>query len=649
MIAQTTIQQILETAQIAEVVGDFVNLKKRGANLLGLCPFHNEKTPSFTVSPTKGIYKCFGCGVAGNSVGFIMEHEQMTYPEALKHLAKKYHIEIDEREQTAEELALSTERDSMLRLLDFASKYFQKQLWETEMGKSIGLSYLNDRGLSTAIIKKFQLGYSPNEWTAFTDYALKHANDLDLLKKTGLTIVKENDKMFDRFKGRVLFPIQNLSGQVIGFGGRTLSNDTTQAKYLNSPESDVYHKSKVLYGLAQARNEIVRSDNCFLVEGYTDVLSMFDSGVENVVASSGTALTEDQIKLIKRFTKQVTVLYDGDFAGIKAGLRGVDMLLAESMNVKVVTFPEGEDPDSFARAQSSSELKSFIEDEAQDFIRFKTNLLADEAQSDPFKRAQLIKDIVQSISVIPDAIARHVYIRESANLLEMPEQTLMNELNKVLSNRLKDSTFKTNKQKDTLNAHQTTKKVSGDTLLKNNLSIKEEDLARILLKFGHKDFNIKTKSNEFVSVNIAAYIIDQMELDNLQFENKIYQTIFNEFEKSLETETFHSHDYFVNHPDREVAEFCVDHLIEKYELSSKWLGMKNIYVKTEETDNLSSSVQRSVLSYKLSVLERDIKGMREQLKDNENNEEIEKILLTISKKESQKKFLSNELGRIVLR
>lgn len=648
MIPQSTIQQIIDTARIEEVVGDFVSLKKRGVNLLGLCPFHNEKTPSFTVSPAKGIYKCFGCGAAGSSVGFIMEHEHLSYPEALKYLARKYQIEVEEEEQTPEQIAQYNERESMLQTVDFAAKYFVQQLWETDKGKSVGLNYLTERGISTEMIKRFQLGYSPDEWTAFTDHALKNAHDIELLEKTGLTIIRE-EKKFDRFKGRVMFPIHNLSGQVIGFGGRTLSSDKKQAKYLNSPESDLYHKSKLLYGISFARNEMVREDNCFLVEGYTDVISLFDSGIENVVASSGTALTTDQIKLIKRFTNNVTVLYDGDFAGIKAGLRGVDMILSEGMNVRVVMFPEGEDPDTFARSHSSSEVKEYITEQAQDFISFKTNLLSDEAQNDPIKRAGLIKEIVQSISVIPDAITRQVYVRECSTLLEMPEQTLMNELNKKLHKKFKDESYSTKKSNNTTSSPTLVQPKSEDNVLRSRLSYQEENLSRLLIKFGHQDFEIKRKNGETIKVNVAAFIIDQMDMDNLQFENKINQIIYLEFEKSLENEEFQPHSYFINHQDKDVARFCVDHLMDKYDLSSNWMDKKQIYIKTEEHDNLDSSVQRSVLTYKLSVLERDIQELKQSLKDLKEEDQMEKILLTISKKESQKKFLSSELGRIVLR
>jgi len=368
-----------------------------------------------------------------------------------------------------------------------------------------------------------------------------------------------------------------------------------------------------------------------------------------VVASSGTALTTDQIKLIKRFTNNVTVLYDGDFAGIKAGLRGVDMILSEGMNVRVVMFPEGEDPDTFARSHSSSEVKEYITEQAQDFISFKTNLLSDEAQNDPIKRAGLIKEIVQSISVIPDAITRQVYVRECSTLLEMPEQTLMNELNKKLHKKFKDESYSTKKSNNTTSSPTLVQPKSEDNVLRSRLSYQEENLSRLLIKFGHQDFEIKRKNGETIKVNVAAFIIDQMDMDNLQFENKINQIIYLEFEKSLENEEFQPHSYFINHQDKDVARFCVDHLMDKYDLSSNWMDKKQIYIKTEEHDNLDSSVQRSVLTYKLSVLERDIQELKQSLKDLKEEDQMEKILLTISKKESQKKFLSSELGRIVLR
>jgi len=646
MIPKDTIQQIFDASRIEEVVGDYVHLRKRGANLLGLCPFHNEKTPSFTVSPAKGIYKCFGCGAAGSSVGFIMEHDHKTYPEALKYLASKYQIEIEEEEQTPEQLAQYNERESMLQISDFAAKYFAEQLWESEKGKSIGLHYLTQRGISTKMIKKFQLGYSPDEWTSFTDHAVKNAYNLELLSKTGLTILREGDKKFDRFKGRMMFPIHNLTGQVIAFGGRTLSNDKKQAKYLNSPESELYHKSKVLYGISFARNEMVKQDNCFLVEGYTDVISLFDAGVENVVASSGTSLTVDQIKLIKRFTPNITILYDGDFAGIKAGLRGIDMILAEGMNVKVVLFPDGEDPDSYARSHSSTEVQDYIKNTAQDFISFKTNLLSEEVKHDPIKKAGLIKEIVTSISVIPDPITRQVYVKECSSLMEMPEQTLLNELNKNLRKKFKD-VYKQNPFQENIPAPPQPKPETEEANIRTKLSFQEENLARLLLEFGQEYFIYTNENGEDREVNVAAVIIDQLEMDHLVFENPIYLQIYKHFEDAVDGGEFKKLSYFVNHPNQSVAKFCINVMSSPHDLSPNWMEKKQIYVKTEK-DHLKTSVLNSILSYKLSVLEKSIKELQKQLKD-AADADIMNILGRIAKKENQKKFISKELGRTVLR
>lgn len=646
MIPQDTVQQIIEAARIEEVVGEFVHLKKRGVNLLGVCPFHNEKTPSFTVSPAKGIYKCFGCGAAGSSVKFIMEHEQKTYPEALRYIANKYNIEIQEEEQSPEQVAKYTQREALLQVNEFASKYFAQQLHESEKGKAIGLSYLVERGISSQMIKKFQLGYNPDKWDAFTAYALRNAQDLDLLHKTGLSVVKEDGKKFDRFRGRIMFPIHNLTGQVIGFGGRTLSSDKKQAKYLNSPESDLYHKSKVLYGISFARQEMVRKDNCFLVEGYTDVISLFDAGVENVVASSGTALTVDQIKLIKRFTPNITVLFDGDFAGLKAGLRGIDMILSEGMNVKVVLFPDGEDPDSFARSHRSTEVQEYIVNEAQDFISFKTNLLSKEAEKDPIKRAELIKDIVQTISLIPDPITRQVYVKECATLLDMPEQTLLNELNKILRKAFTQA-YKTDRPEAAIATVPAQKPQNETDQLRSKLSYQEENLARLLLEFGDKNFRYKNKHDEETELNVAAVIIDQLEMDQLSFENPIYKNIYEEFIVFLEKDSFKTSAYWVNHSQEDVASFSVKVMSQPYELSPNWKEQKQINVKLEE-DHLKMSVLNSILSYKLSILERSIKKLREELKTaNENN--MMEILSRISKKENQKGALSKELGRTILR
>ncbi|HQO87129.1 MAG TPA: DNA primase, partial [Bacteroidia bacterium] len=441
MIPKETVELIIETSRIEEVVGDFVSLKKRGANLLGLCPFHNEKTPSFTVSPAKGIYKCFGCGKAGDSVRFMMEHEAFTYPEALRYLAEKYKITIEETIPTVEEIQKQDERESLFVLYSFAQKFFSEKLFNTEEGRAIGLSYFNERGFNEAVIEKFQLGYAPDQWDALSQAVTENKFNRQLYEKSGLAVVKEQEqdsqKVYDRFRGRVIFPIHNLSGRVIAFGARQLANDPKSPKYINSPETDIYHKSKSLYGISFARKSIIQHDECFLVEGYTDVVSLFQAGVENVVASSGTSLTPEQIRLIARFTGNITILYDGDPAGIKASLRGIDLILEEGLNVKVVLFPDGDDPDSFARKNSTIQLIDYISKNAVDFIGFKTSLLLEEVANDPVRKAALIRDIVESISRIPDGIKRSLYTSQCATQMDVPEQVLITELNKIRRNLYK--------------------------------------------------------------------------------------------------------------------------------------------------------------------------------------------------------------------
>ena len=432
MISRSTIDRVFETARVEEVIGEFVQLKKAGSNFKGLSPFVDEKSPSFMVSPVKQIWKDFSTGKGGNAISFLMEHEHYTYPEAIKWLAKKYNIEIEETEQSSEEKAQMNERESMFLVSTYAKDYFHDIMLNSNKGKAIGLSYFKERGFRDDIIKTFELGYCLDEWDAFTKAALAKGYDLKYLASTGLTIVKEN-RQFDRFKGRVLFPIHSMSGRILGFGGRILTADKKAAKYLNSPESDIYHKSKILYGLFQAKKEIAKQDNCYLVEGYTDVISFHQSGIENVVASSGTALTSDQIRLVNRLTKNITVLFDGDAAGIRASIRGIDLILEQGMNVKVVQFPDGEDPDSFAKSHSNEELKKYLEDSAQDFINFKVSLLLKDSNNDPIKKAGVIRDIVMSISKIPDGIQREVYVQECARIMDISERVLFSELAQIIA------------------------------------------------------------------------------------------------------------------------------------------------------------------------------------------------------------------------
>ena len=470
--------------RVEEVIGDFVQLKRAGSNYKGLSPFSNERTPSFMVSPVKQIWKDFSSGKGGNAIAFLMEHEHFTYPEAIRYLAKKYHIDIEETEQSSEEKAQADERESLYIVSEYAQQYFQDTLFNTEAGKAIGMTYFKERGFTEETIQKFRLGFSPDEWTAFTDNALAKGYQLEFLEKTGLTIVN-GDRKFDRFKGRVMFPIHSMSGRVLGFGGRILTNDKKQAKYLNSPESEIYHKSKVLYGIFFAKQAIAKADNCYLVEGYTDVIQMHQKGIENVVASSGTALTQDQIRLIHRLTPNITVLYDGDAAGLRASIRGVDLILEQGMNVKVCTFPEGDDPDSFARKTAYEDLVLYLENNATDFIRFKASLLMQEAQNDPIKKAETIRDMVESISKIPDLIKREVYVRECATIMDISEQVLFSTLAQILKKDFYEGQKVERKQKAAMQVVQTPEEAQKRTV--NRLEILEHDLIKNLLLYGNRE------------------------------------------------------------------------------------------------------------------------------------------------------------------
>ncbi len=470
--------------RVEEVIGDFVQLKRAGSNYKGLSPFSNERTPSFMVSPVKQIWKDFSSGKGGNAIAFLMEHEHFTYPEAIRYLAKKYHIDIEETEQSTEEKAQADERESLYIVSEYAQQYFQDTLFNTEAGKAIGMTYFKERGFTEETIQKFRLGFSPDEWTAFTDTALAKGYQLEFLEKTGLTIIN-GDRKFDRFKGRVMFPIHSMSGRVLGFGGRILTNDKKQAKYLNSPESEIYHKSKVLYGIFFAKQAIAKADNCYLVEGYTDVIQMHQKGIENVVASSGTALTQDQIRLIHRLTPNITVLYDGDAAGLRASIRGVDLILEQGMNVKVCTFPDGDDPDSFARKTAYEDLVLYLENNATDFIRFKASLLMQEAQNDPIKKAETIRDMVESISKIPDLIKREVYVRECATIMDISEQVLFSTLAQILKKDFYEGQKVERKQKAAMQVVQTPEEAQKRTV--NRLEILEHDLIKNLLLYGNRE------------------------------------------------------------------------------------------------------------------------------------------------------------------
>jgi DNA primase len=570
MIDQGTIQQILDAAEIADVVGDFVTLKRRGTSMIGLCPFHNEKTPSFNVSQAKGIYKCFGCGKGGSAVNFIMEHEHLSYVDALKWLANKYNIPIREKEESPEDVIERNDRESQLIVSEFAQKFFSNQLWETNSGRLIGLSYLRQRGMRDDIIKKFGIGYCPEGKDTMTNEALKEGFKMEYLEKTGLTIKRE-EWVRDRFAGRMMFPIHGISGRVIGFGGRILTQDKTIAKYLNSPESDIYHKSRVLYGIFQAKKSIIQEDKCYLVEGYTDVTSLHQSGIENVVASSGTSLTIDQIRLIRRFTNNVTIIYDGDQAGIKASMRGIDMVLEEGINVKVLPLPEGEDPDSFSRSMSASQLADYIRENETNFIKFKTKLLLAGVENDPISRAKLITDIVGSISVIPDEIVRSEYLKECSRLLDVRETVLYNEIRKLKV-----------KSEDEMIKHQE-RELLKETNIKNQpLPIpipeinpcenEELELLKLLIKYGlYKMFEVENPTTgETDPVYVAGYILSELESDHMESVNPVIKAVFDEYRLHADDENFDAIKYFVNHPDHQISQLVSDIMSEKNKLSQFW-------------------------------------------------------------------------------
>ena len=507
--------------RVEEVIGDFVQLKRAGSNYKGLSPFSNERTPSFMVSPVKQIWKDFSSGKGGNAIAFLMEHEHFTYPEAIRYLAKKYHIDIEETEQSNEEKAQADERESLYIVSEYAQQYFQDTLFNTEAGKAIGMTYFKERGFTEETIQKFRLGFSPDEWTAFTDNALAKGYQLEFLEKTGLTIVN-GDRKFDRFKGRVMFPIHSMSGRVLGFGGRILTNDKKQAKYLNSPESEIYHKSKVLYGIFFAKQAIAKADNCYLVEGYTDVIQMHQKGIENVVASSGTALTQDQIRLIHRLTPNITVLYDGDAAGLRASIRGVDLILEQGMNVKVCTFPDGDDPDSFARKTAYEDLVLYLENNATDFIRFKASLLMQEAQNDPIKKAETIRDMVESISKIPDLIKREVYVRECATIMDISEQVLFSTLAQILKKDFYEGQKVERKQKAAMQVVQTPEEAQKRTV--NRLEVLEYDLIKNLLLYGNREC-------VFTDTILVEEEDSTLKEQQIQQTLKVYEKIFLELQE----------------------------------------------------------------------------------------------------------------------
>ena len=624
MIPKETIDKIFEAARIEEVISGFVQLKKRGANFIGHCPFHDEKTPSFTVSASKGIYKCFGCGKGGNSVSFVMEHEHYSYPEALKYLAEKYSIEVAEKELTPEQNIRANDRDSLYVISSFANKFFQQQLWEREEGKIVGLSYYKERGFTEETIKKFQLGYSPKQKDALSKEAIKSSFQQKYLEDSGLSIIK-NKSALDRFRERMMFPIHSFSGRVLGFGGRTLQKDN-KAKYVNSPESLIYLKSKILYGIYFAKQHISKQNNCFIVEGYTDVISLHQAGVENVVSSSGTSLTSEQIKLINRFTKNITILFDGDAAGLKASFRSIDMILAEGMNVKVVLFPDGEDPDSFAQKCSQEELINYLEENQKDFITFKTNILSKDTNEDPAKRVEMIKDIASSIAQIPDDIGRSEYIKECSRMLRVKELDLAKEVSAQKNKRISPFPAKSENASNFEEKEIPTSKMNKE----------EKEIIRLLLNYGNK--NMKEEDQK---ISIASFIIQELEVDNISFENEQYQSILGEISAHVKEDGEINLNYFTLHQNPSISKLAIDLISKKHSLSENWKSRHRILTGSEE-DKFRKAVESSIYALKLKHLDTKLGDIQLQLKENPDDERFTKAY---AKYLQTRRQIAEKLGR----
>ncbi len=667
MIDQATIDRILDAAQIVEVVSDFVTLRKRGVNYVGLCPFHNEKTPSFSVSPSKGLCKCFSCGKGGNAVHFIMEHEQMSYPEALRYLAKKYNIEIKERELTNEEKEVQSNRESMFIVNNFARDYFQNILKNHVDGRSIGLAYFRQRGFRDDIIDKFQLGFSTEGRDALAQEALRKGFKQEFLVKTGLCYETDDHKLRDRFWGRVMFPVHTLSGKVVAFGGRVLSTENKKlAKYVNSPESEIYHKSNELYGIYFAKQAIVKQDRCFLVEGYTDVISMHQSGVENVVASSGTSLTPGQIRLIHRFTNNITVLYDGDMAGIKASIRGIDMLLEEGMNIKVCLLPDGDDPDSFARKHNAMEFQNFIQEHETDFIRFKAQLLMEDAGKDPMKRAELINDIVRSIAVIPEAIVRDVYIKECGQLLRIEDKLLVSEVAK----RRELQAEKGNKpiasnnaptpqpgempppfppeemEADTYQSFIPQEGKEGQEFYKY-----ERLIIQMIVRYGEKVMcNLTDEEGNEVPVTVVEYVINDLKEDELAFHNPLHRRILSEASEHIHDQEFASERFFVAHPDPKISTIATELASDRYQLS-KYHSKTQKLVTDEE--RLYEMVPMLMINFKNAIVAEELKHIMYALQDPSianDNAQCDAVMQRYKEMKEIQNLMAKRLGdRVVLR
>ncbi|TWR24019.1 DNA primase [Mucilaginibacter pallidiroseus] len=645
MITKPTVDKIMEATDIVEVVGEFVQLKKRGANYVGLSPFVNEKTPSFTVSPAKGIFKDFSSGKGGSAVTFLMELEKFSYPEALKWLAKKYGIEVEETVDPTENLAEQNRRESLMIVSGYAAKFFHESLLDTDEGKSIGLSYFKERGFNNETIKKFELGYSPDQWEAFTGSALKQGYQEEFLVDSGLSVKRDNGNLYDRYRGRVMFPIHNFTGRVIAFGGRTLKTDKNVPKYVNSPESEIYHKSNVLYGLYFAKKAIRDEDNCYLVEGYADVLSVHQAGIENVVASSGTALTVEQVRLIGRLTKNITILYDGDPAGIKASLRGLDIILEEGLNVKVVLFPDGHDPDSYVQKFGTNAFKKHVDDNKKDFILFKTSILLKDAGNDPIRRAEIIRDVVESIAKIPDSIKASVFIRECSNILQIDERALMTELNKMrqAKARKESEKYKTPPPSELLDEPHffDIPDTQGQPEKKLD-SPQEKEIVRLLLLYGNKMIDWDGIANTYIGPFMVA------ELSDVEFEDPVCKKFMELYRQEVENGVLPEDHHFIHHEDKAIVDLVVTLIATKYTLSDNWYEMHKILI-TDEQANMKATILGAIFHLKKHMVGKILENLRQELQNTVSEADQDILLTQYIHMKKVEKTISDYLGSVILK
>ncbi|MEO6151443.1 MAG: DNA primase [Mucilaginibacter sp.] len=651
MITKPTVDRIMEATDIAEVIGDFVQLKKRGANFVGLSPFSNERTPSFTVSPAKGIFKDFSSGKGGSAVTFLMEHEKFTYPEALKWLAKKYGIEVEETVDTTENREDENRRESLMIVSGFAAKFFQESMWDTDEGKSIGLSYFKERGFTSDTIKKFELGYSPDQWEAFTGHALKEGYQQEFLVESGLSVLRDNGTMYDRYRGRVMFPIHSFTGRVIAFGGRTLKSDKSVPKYVNSPESEIYNKSKVLYGWHLAKKEAQKEDNCYLVEGYADVISVHQAGIENVVASSGTSLTVEQIRLIAKATKNVTILYDGDTAGIKAAIRGLDIVIEEGLNVSIVLFPDGHDPDSYVRSVGSSAFLKYIHSGKKDFIQFKTEFLLKDTESSPLERANAYTDIAKTIALISDDLKRAEYVKNASHKFKIDEKSFLGIVNKLIKDELNKKAKQlerknqqltegdTSKDLDFVQAHVDINEPLRDFVEDHN---QEKEIVRLLLLYGNRMIDWDGIANTYIGPFMIA------ELSDVTFDNEACKNFVEDYRKEVENGVLPDEQHFIHHPVKDVVDLAVTLIATKYTLSENWYEMHKITVPDEQV-NMKATVLGGIFHLKKHKVGKILESLRNELQVTSNEQEQEILLNQYMRMKKVEKHISDYLGSVILK